>query len=130
MIKLNDLLTVNSAEKYYVRFGDIPSGGLSTNWFKTEKEKGVSVYEVKWIPSKNKWFIVVNSDEGIDTLISLAGDFQVGRGRPIYLIKAVPTKYYGADDEPLLDSSSLKIVKKLNPTELWNHELGDEWHIG
>lgn len=116
------------ADKYYIRFGDIPKNNKSMNWLARRHEKGVSVYSAKWNTKHNMWEIIMDdlSEIGMATLDSLVYDFSEGKGRPIYLLHGQETRESGVDDtEPLIDPSQVKIVKKLNPEEVWIEYYGE-----
>ena len=121
----------HQADKYYIRFGDIPSGGKSTNWLMKKPEKGISAYSVKWNTKHNMWELDTSqlSDIGISTLDSLICNFLDKKGRPIYLIYGQELEDMGVHDtEPLLDVNRIKVVKKLQPEEIWIEEFGgNDW---
>ncbi len=109
---------VESAETYYIRFGDIPEGERSAigaspnfiaNMFRTgDEEEGVSVYDARWLEKKEAWSIDEINVASLDELIA--------QKRPAYLVTGdlVGT---GIDGEPLLHN--VKIVKQIPYTEIW-----------
>lgn len=119
------------ADRYYVRFGDLPKGGKSMNHFRKKEEKGISAYPVKWSQKHNMWLMSTAdlSEDGLNTLDSMISDFLVNRGRPILLIQGQELNDVGYDDgEPLLDMNQIKIVKKIHPSELWiDYYNGNDW---
>jgi hypothetical protein len=119
------------ADHYYVRFGDIPKSGKSSNHVTGGFEKGISAYPVKWNTKRGMWELDTSqlSDIGLNTLDSLIGDFFDKKGRPIYLIQGQSLEDLGIhDDEPLLDLNKIKVIKKLNPEEIWiEHYGGNDW---
>lgn len=117
-----------TADKYYIRFGDFPTGGKSKNWATGEMERGVSAYPVKWNVAKNKWEIDESQLEEFEALYSLTYDVASGNGRPIYLVYGQETNHLGSDGEPLLNVNNVKIVKKLEPYEFFSREIGEEWY--
>lgn len=121
------------ADKYYIRFGDLPENNKSMNYFHKKHEKGISVYPAKWNFKHNMWEIVTDdlSDSGMATLDSLIGDFfetdkKRNNGRPIYLLHGQESGETGIEDyEPLIDKNQIKIVKKLLPAEIWIEHYND-----
>jgi hypothetical protein len=125
---------VESHEKYYIRFGDLPKAGKSMNYLRMVHEKGISAYPAKWNTQHNKWEILDNqlSEGGLSGLYELTYDSIYGVGRqkrPIYLITGYELDELGGDDEPLLDVNRIKILKKLQPHEFFSAELGLDWYI-
>lgn len=115
------------ADKYYIRFGDLPAGGKSMNHLVKRHEKGISAYPAKWNTKYNMWELDTSqlSDTGISTLDSMVCDFLDNKGRPIYLLHGQELDDMGMDDtEPLLDVNKIKIIKKLKPEEIWIDEFG------
>jgi GNAT superfamily N-acetyltransferase len=121
-----------NADLYYVRFGDLPKSGKSMNHLVKREEKGISSYPVIWDNKLGKWKLDTSqlSDIGMSTLDSMISDFIENKGRPIYLIYGQSLDDLGIhDDEPLLDASKIKVVKKLHPQELYIDEFGgNEWY--
>lgn len=120
-------------DRYFIRFGDLPSSGKSMNHLVKRHEKGISMYPAKWNIQKNMWELDTSSlsEIGIGTLDSLINDYHEGKGRPVYLVYGRGTTETGMDDdEPLVNKDEVKIVKKLNPNEVWIDEFGgNEWAI-
>jgi hypothetical protein len=115
--------------KYYIRFGDLPTGGKSMNHFDKRHERGISSYPVKWNVNTHKWDVIEDdlSDDGLNTLSNLVGELEDPETRrPIYLIHGEETGHTGRyDQEPLLDSGKIKIVKKLSPKEIHSEYCGE-----
>jgi hypothetical protein len=121
-----------TADKYYIRFGDIPKSGKSWNHLHNEPEKGVSAYPVKWNTGKNKWEIIENelNDGGLASLYELTYNVvHEDNKRPIYIISGQALNDLGQDGEPLLDHTKIKILKKISPADFFSYELGDDWHL-
>lgn len=114
------------ADKYYIRFGDLPED-KSMNHFTKQFEKGISVYPARWSVKHNMWELMTEdlSEIGMATLDSLISDFfengkPENKGRPLYLLQGQESGESGMDDyEPLVDKSKVKIIKQLSPNEVW-----------
>jgi hypothetical protein len=117
-----------TADKYYIRFGDLPKGGKSKNYATNEMEIGISSYPVKWNIEKNKWEIIEDQLEEFSALHSLIYDITIGEGRPVYLIQGQELNDLGSDGEPMLDVNKIKIIKQLQPDEFFSKELGNNWY--
>ena len=86
--------------KYYLRFGDIPTSGLSNIWLRDEiigQELGVSVYDA--VLMIDGWHVVLPkpmTHKVINTLYIL-----VAEKRPVYILSGEEIGI-GVDGEPLL----------------------------
>jgi hypothetical protein len=118
-----------TADKYYIRFGDFPKSGRSKNYATGEIEPGVSAYAAKWNLQKGKWEIIEDELSEFGALYSLTYDIVQGDGRPVYLVYGLALPDLGSDGEAVLDSNSVKIVKKLEPHEFFSRELGNNWYM-
>ena len=85
----------------YVRFGNIPASGRSTNFLTGQIEAGVSVYEA--IERGGQYSILV-PERTENVLVSLSGVIR----RPLYEVGGVKVGT-GSDGEPLL--GSIRIIK-------------------
>ncbi len=94
-------------ENVYLRFGELPKDGRSTNWATGEKENGVSCYRICW--------------KLIDGAYDLTGDGLVGaliayslKGEQAYFITGEEVGV-GSDGEAVLKNA--KIVAKAKQTK-------------
>ena len=118
-----------NADLYYIRFGDFPKSGRSKNYATGEIETGVSAYPAKWNVEKNRWEIIETQLEEFAALYSLTDDITEGKGRPVYLVQGQELLSLGSDGEPMLDINNVKIIKKLEPSEFFSREIGEDWNI-
>lgn len=120
-----------NSEQYFIRFGDLPKSGVSHNHLINKSEKGISAYPVHWSKKHNMWELETAdlSDIGMTTLDSFVAEYMIGKGRPIYLIQALyPTDTGMHDVEPLLNKNNLKVIKKIDPSEIWiDYYDGNDW---
>jgi|CXWL01.1.fsa_nt_gi hypothetical protein len=91
----------------YIRYGDLPKAGHSTDYSTGKKEKGISVYEAELDPATDH--IAFKGDALPAAIIQ-----KTATGVPSYLVtgKRVGT---GADGEPVL--KNVQIVKRLTPQD-------------
>lgn len=112
----------------YVRFGDLPEGGRSKigrapNIYahghieqRGGRELGVSVYEITWDQSHQRWSILdCGNYASLDELFA--------QKRPAFMVTGDPVvdeegiMEYGIDDEPLL--TNVQIVRQMRYDELY-----------
>lgn len=94
----------------FIRFGDLPEKN-SLNYFSGEYEKGVSVVAAYYDRISKKFILQTGSEE----LISSIGNISE---RPVYLVSGFPNGEHGSDGEQLLDRDSIKIIRKLDHSEI------------
>lgn len=82
-------------DNVYVRFGDLPTNGISTNHATGEHELGTSVYEAAWDATHGTWHINLRS--------ALCGAMIAGTlsEAPVYLVTGTEVGY-GSDGEPVI----------------------------
>ena len=86
--------------KYYLRFGDIPTSGLSNIWLRDEiigQELGVSVYDAALMT--DGWHVILPkpiTHKVINTLYGL-----LAQKKPVYILSGEEVGI-GTDGEPLL----------------------------
>lgn len=117
-----------NSDKYYIRFGDFPKSGKSTNWHDNTIEQGVSAYSAKWDIINHKWKILDNELNELAALYTFVSEIAEGKGRPVYLIQGREFDDVGSDGEAMLDINNVKIVKKLAPDEFYSNEIGLDWY--
>lgn len=81
-------------ETLYIRFGNLPEGGRSTNYVTGKKERGVSVYVAK-VDLETGAIVFDENGTDIGTLMFMIGD------RTPYLVSGQEAGV-GADGEPVL----------------------------
>lgn len=86
-------------KRFYLRYGDLPSGGRSVNHATGKKEAGVSVYAAKWEPVSGRWRLDGNAELG-------AALFSAAQGRPVYLVSGEEVGR-GSDGEPVLKKAKI-----------------------
>lgn len=89
----------------YIRFGDLPIGGRSTNYLTGEKEIGISVYE--GIEREDGEYSIVFPNLTESCCVSLSGCLQ----RKAYLVEGEVVGR-GSDGEPLL--TKCRIIREIN----------------
>lgn len=94
------------AARLYIRYGDLPEGGRSTNHRTGEREEGVSVYPVAWL-GPDDYAPVLPSREALQTYYS-----SELHDRPAYLVRGRWVGW-GSDMEPLL--ADVQIVQRIKP---------------
>lgn len=102
----------------YIRFGDIPvkNGAYtsSTNHFTGGLEKGVSVYPAYYDRMTKKFILSSGNEQYLGT----QGEINT---RPAFLVSGQEIGV-GADGEPVLDPISLKVLRKLDYSEIVDSE--------
>lgn len=81
------------AKEVYIRFGDIPESGQSTDWSSGRKEKGVSVFRGKILPN-GEILPLPGTNQELGSLLTM-------NDRPLYVIEGEEVGT-GADGEPVL----------------------------
>lgn len=89
------------AKEVFVRYGDIPESGYSTDWSSGNKEKGVSVFRGKLLPDGSVLPIPKTNQE-LGSLLTM-------NERPVYVVDG-DVVGVGADGEPVLVNA-----KQYNP---------------
>ena len=104
---------IQTTNKKYIRFGDIPENEVSCIWrdtIKVGEEKGVSVYEAVMI--EGQWRVLlpfpIKKEVGFD-LYNFIGGVKNGN-IPMYLVQGDEVGK-GTTNEPLL--KNVKIIQKL-----------------
>lgn len=104
---------IQTTNKKYIRFGDIPENEVSGIWrdtIKVGEEKGVSVYEAVMI--EGQWRVLlpfpIKKEVGFD-LYNFIGGVKNGN-IPMYLVQGDEVGK-GTTNEPLL--KNVKIIQKL-----------------
>ena len=87
----------------FIRFGDIPKSGFSKDWSSGDKEKGVSVFRGKILPS-GEILPLPKTNQEMGSLLTM-------NERPLYVIEG-DVAGIGADGEPVLINA-----KKMTPKE-------------
>lgn len=86
--------------KYYLRFGDIPTSGLSNIWLRDEiigQELGVSVYDA--VLMTDGWHVILPKPMTREVLHTLYG--LIAEKRSVYILSGEEIGI-GTDGEPLL----------------------------
>jgi hypothetical protein len=116
---VNTILESYDGNEFYLRFGDLPKGdysGIGGDYLKDnpkQYEKGLSCYWVKWNEELQRWSVQDQGDaETIQHLLH----------RPIYLVKGEEIGF-GSDGEPVLKKSTMKILAKLNPNDVYADDI-------
>lgn len=81
----------------FVRFGDAPATGRSTNAETDELEAGVSCYRAEWQSGDRDIICIYVAD----TASAATAGF-LEQERPLYLVKGTRLDALGSDGEPLL----------------------------
>jgi hypothetical protein len=109
-------------DEFYIRFGDIPEGKFSKigpsivgKGNEPLYERGISCFWAKWLPDLQRWLISDADHEQLVTLIDVAE-------RPMYLIKGKEIGY-GTDGEPLLQKDTIRVLTKLQPSDVYHPDL-------
>ena len=92
-----------NAKDVYVRFGDIPKSGFSTDWSSGRKEKGVSVFKGKILPD-GSILPMPGTNQELGSLLTM-------NDRPLYVVEGEEVGS-GADGEPVLENA-----KQFKPKE-------------
>ena len=100
----------------YLRFGDLPIDAqsqniASTDWFSGQKEKGVSVYPAYFHAKSGKYILASGGEQYLTTQGEILS-------RPIYMVSGRQNNETGADGEPLLDPTTIKIIKRVFPNDI------------
>jgi hypothetical protein len=126
------------ALRYYVRFGKLPPTGRSRAyaWNPTtrkkepfKEEKGISAYPVKWDTKRNRWILDQSHTDSTDVDVGfdeLMIDLADGKRNDAFLIHGEEIVDVGSDGEPLLDISTVTIVKRLAYYEIGSPEFDYE----
>lgn len=101
-----------NAKDVYVRFGDIPKGGFSTDWSSGKREKGVSVFRGKILENGDIMPLPYTNQE-LGSLLTM-------NERPLYVIEGEEAGV-GADGEPVLVNA-----KKFKPKDAAKRLYGDK----
>lgn len=86
--------------KYYLRFGDIPTSGLSNIWLRDEiigQELGVSVYDAALMA--DGWHVILPKPITRNVINTLYG--LLAQKKPVYILSGEEVGI-GTDGEPLL----------------------------
>lgn len=101
----------------YLRFGDLPldaktkSITFSTDGFSGRKEKGVSVYPAYYHAKSGKYILASGGEQYLATQGEILS-------RPIYMVSGRQSNETGADGEPLLDPTTIKVIKMVSPNDI------------
>ena len=83
----------------FIRFGELPEHGRSTNWAAGEEERGVSVYDAYWRYDVGAYGICGNGLAGGAIWYTLAG-------APVYLVTGSEIGI-GSDGEPVIENAEV-----------------------
>lgn len=97
-------------EKVYIRFGDIPSEGVSRHWETGAKEKGISVYTAKKDIATDSVNLDGSAGRNGYPEIPAAAYLRMSQGAPVYLVEGRRVGF-GSDNEPVL--KDVKIIHRL-----------------
>lgn len=95
------------ATPVFLRYGDLPKDGKSTNFAEGSKEAGVSVFRGLFLEKTGEAIPLSSSNQEKSSAIAL-------RSRPLYVVEGDEVGV-GADGEPVLDNA--RIVRKVEPNE-------------
>ncbi|BDQ36294.1 hypothetical protein SYK_06540 [Pseudodesulfovibrio nedwellii] len=91
------------AEDVFVRYGDIPEGGISFNYRDNISEEGVSVYHGKYLPKSGEAIAIPKYNQEMGTFLELkAGE------RPLYVVDGEKIGT-GSDGEPVLKNAKIRV---------------------
>lgn len=101
----------------FVRFGEAPESGRSTNAETEQPEAGVSCYRAEWQSSDRDVICLIVPDEASATTAAMLED------RPLYLIEGDLLDERGGDGEPLLTGVT---CTELDGVEVINYAIDGE----